>query len=65
MVKRRKRLKRGIASLEKQINLHKDKKDKAEEAGKEELVEYYTREIEAREETKREKERLLRRKQKN
>lgn len=65
MVKRKKRLKKSIVSLGKQIKLHEDKKDKAEEAGKEELVEYYIREIKAREETKREKERLLRRKQKN
>ena len=48
MVKRKKRLGRGIKSLEKQIALHKDKRKKALAEGRLELVEYYSREIQAR-----------------
>ncbi len=46
-MKRKKRLKKGIASLEKQIALHEEKKKLAGELGQEELVEYYDKEIKA------------------
>jgi len=53
MVKREKRLKRGIESLEEQKKIHEEKRKIAEELGEEELVRYYDKEIE-----KFEKERL-------
>ena len=59
MVKRKKRLQRGIESLEKQIEIHKEKKKIAEENGNEELTDYYNKEIESLEETKEDKEDLL------
>ena len=46
MVKRKKRLERGIKSLNKQIEIHKEKKEKAAEEGKLELEKYYAGEIE-------------------
>lgn len=45
MVKRKKRLERGIRSLEKQINLHLEKRKIAFKEGKIELAEYYGGEI--------------------
>jgi len=48
MVKRKKRLQKGIESLGKQIELHKEKKRIAEENGNEELADYYNKEIEAK-----------------
>lgn len=45
MVKRKKRLKKGIESLEKQKKIHLEKKKIAEELGQKELVEYYEKEI--------------------
>ena len=62
MVKRKKRLKKGIVSLEKQIKLHKEKRRKVIEEGNIYLEKYYKREIEAKEETKRDKERKLKKK---
>lgn len=59
MAKRKKRLKKGIESINKQIELHKKKREKAEQDGKIELVGYYNKEIENLEETKEEKENLL------
>jgi len=47
MVKREKRLKRAIESLEKQKEIHLEKKKMAEELGQEELVGYYEAEIKA------------------
>ena len=55
-MKRKKRLKKGIVSLEKQIILHEEKKKLAEELGQEELVEYYTKEIKALTERKSDRE---------
>lgn len=46
MVKRKKRLEKGIKSLERQITIHKTKRKMAEEQDKEELVGYYAKEIE-------------------
>ena len=48
MTNRKKRLEKGIDSLEKQIILHLDKKEKANAEGKIELVSYYEREIAAK-----------------
>lgn len=57
MVKRKKRLKKGIKSLEKQISIHKDKKEKALKEGKLERVGYYAKEIRAKEKDRDKKER--------
>jgi len=59
---RKKRLKKGIVSIEKQLVLHKEKKDEAKRNKKFELVGYYKREIEAKKEDKEYKERLLKKK---
>lgn len=45
MAKRKKRLKKGILSLEKQRKLHENKRKRAEQLGQEELVIYYIKEI--------------------
>jgi len=45
MAKRKKRLEKGIESLEEQKRIHKEKRKRAEEAGDEELVGYYDKEI--------------------
>jgi hypothetical protein len=59
MTKRKKRLEKGIESLKEQIEIHKEKKKQAEKASLQELVAYYEKEIEAKEEAKREKQELL------
>lgn len=59
MVNRKKRLKKGIGSIQEQIDMHKEKKSLAEDSGNEELAEYYTREIKAKERAKKEKEAML------
>jgi hypothetical protein len=46
-MKREKRIKKGIHSLEKQIKLHEEKKKLAEELNQEELIKYYDKEIES------------------
>jgi len=46
VVKREKRLEKGIESLELQKGVHKEKRKQAEELGEEELVRYYDKEIE-------------------
>jgi len=60
MVNRKKRLKKGIESLEKQIEIHEEKLKKAQEEDNIELAEYYKKEINAKKRDKEEKERLLR-----
>lgn len=45
MTNRKKRLEKGISSIEEQIVLHEEKKKKALELGQEELARYYEREI--------------------
>lgn len=45
MVKREKRLKKGIESLEEQKKIHQEKRKLAEEIGDEDLVRYYDKEI--------------------
>ena len=59
MTNRKKRLKKGINSLQEQIVLHEEKKKKAEENGNEELVEYYRKEIESKEKDKIKREEIL------
>ena len=49
MTNRKKRLEKGIESLQKQINLHEEKKRLAEESDSKELVRYYEKEIKAKE----------------
>ena len=61
MPSRKKRLKAGIGSLQKQIALHEKKLKWADKGGKLELVNYYKKEIEAKKEDKRKKEKLLKR----
>ena len=46
MTKRKRRLEKGIKSIEKQIEFHKFKEEKAVESGKIELADYYQKEIE-------------------
>ena len=60
-MKRKKRLEKGINSLEKQINLHQEKKVQAKESGKEELTDYYKREIAAKKKDLEKKKSLLNR----
>lgn len=62
MVKRKKRLEKGIESLEEQVNIHEEKKEAAKELGQENLVEYYTGEIERLKQRKKDRERKLHRK---
>lgn len=45
-MKRKKRLKKGIESIKKQIEIHENKLEEAKERGDEELVGYYEGEIE-------------------
>jgi len=59
MTNRKKRLIKGVESLEKQLILHKEKLEKARKEGKLELVDYYGKEIEAKEKDKEKKKRLL------
>ena len=59
MVNRKKRLQKGIESIEKQIKLHEEKLKKAEEEDNIELSQYYKKEINAKKRDKEEKERLL------
>jgi len=63
MAKRKKRLEKGIASLERQIILHKDKQQSAFEEGSLELADYYAREIAAKERDRQRKRNMLLRKQ--
>ena len=59
MPNRKKRLKKGIDSLQEQIEIHIKKKTDAEEQGNIELVDYYEKEIRAKEETKKRKQEIL------
>jgi len=56
---RRKRLERGIESIEKQIKVHEEKLREAEEAGQEELITYYLKDISRLEKQKEQKENKL------
>ena len=44
-MKRKKRLQKGIDSLDEQIIIHKEKRQQALELGQEELIGYYDKEI--------------------
>ena len=46
MVNRKKRLQKGIESIEKQIKLHEEKLKKAEEEDNIELAQYYKKDME-------------------
>ena len=59
MTNRKKRLKKGIESIQNQIELHEVKKQHAEDEGNEDLVGYYEREITAKKRAKEEKEAIL------
>jgi hypothetical protein len=59
MVKREKRLLKGIDSLEEQKKIHIEKRKKAKELGEEELVGYYTKEIDKFEKEKAKKKEKL------
>ena len=59
MANRKKRLQKGIESLEAQIKLHEEKLIKAEEEDDIELAEYYKKEIAAKKKDKDEKQRIL------
>ncbi len=59
MVKREKRLKKAISSLEDQKKLHEEKRKAAEELGQEELVNYYEKEIKSLEIRKKDRENKL------
>ncbi|MFA4953458.1 MAG: hypothetical protein WC584_04510 [Candidatus Pacearchaeota archaeon] len=56
---RKKRLAKGIKSLEEQIKLHEEKREKAVKKGQIELGEYYKKEIETLKKVKDEKKKLL------
>ena len=59
MANRKKRLEKGIESLNEQIEIHEEKLKKAEEDGNIELSDYYKKEIEAKKKYKEGKERML------
>lgn len=59
MANRKKRLKKGIESLKKQIQIHEEKKQEAEEQDNEKLVRYYEYEIENLEKVKKQKKEML------
>lgn len=59
MAKRKKRLQKGIDSIQEEIEIHEEKKQLAQEMGNEELVGYYDKEIKALKERKKNREKLL------
>ena len=59
MTKRKKRLAKGIESLQEQVRLHEEKKARAEEDGLIELRDYYEKEILAKKRTLEEKQKML------
>lgn len=62
MAKRKKRLEKGIDSIEGQIKIHEEKRAKAIEDGNLDLEDYYKREIDGLKKTKERKEKQLERK---
>lgn len=56
---RKKKLQKGIKSVEKQIRVHEEKLKRAELEDNIELVEYYRKEIEAKKADMQEKKRIL------
>jgi hypothetical protein len=61
MVKRKKRAEKSLISLNEQIELHEKKLKEAEEEGMEELIGYYTKEIEAKKRDLEKKKRIIKR----
>ena len=61
-MKREKRIKKGIDSLEEQKKIHLEKKKLAEEIGNENLVRYYEKEIESLQKRKNNREDKLKKK---
>ena len=59
MVNRKKRLEKGIESLNKQIEFHKEKRESAKIDENIDLEKYYAKELEGLERTKERKEKLL------
>ena len=59
MTNRKKRLQKGVDSLQEQIVIHEEKKEIAKEQGNIELVDYYEKEIRSKEETKKKKQEIL------
>jgi len=59
MTNRKKRIKKGIESIQDQINLHEEKLEKAEQEEKTELAAYYQKEIISKQEDIEKKKRLL------
>ena len=59
MTNRKKRLKKGIGSLRKQIELHEQKLKLAEKEGRLELAGYYEKEIKSMKKYRKKKERSL------
>jgi len=59
MVNRKKRLKKGIKSIQRQIEIHNKKRSIAEDSENEGLVNYYNKEIEAKKRAKEKKEAIL------
>ena len=59
MTNRKKRLQKGVDSLQEQIVIHEEKKENAKEQGNIELVDYYEKEIRSKEETKKKKQEIL------
>lgn len=59
MTNRKNRLKNGVKSLQKQIELHEEKLEKAKKEGKQELTSYYEKEIKNMKEYKKKKEKSL------
>jgi len=59
MTNRKRRIKKGIASIQKEIEKHEIKKQNAIKEGKLELAGYYISEIEVLEKQKEEKEEIL------
>jgi hypothetical protein len=61
MTKRKKRLEKGIDSIEDQIKIHEQKRAKAIEDGNLDLEDYYKREIEGLKKTRERKDKQLER----
>jgi len=59
MKNRKKRLKKSVESLKEQIEIHKIKKQQAEELDNENLVRYYDKEIDNLKKAKEQKEEML------
>ncbi|MBS3100103.1 hypothetical protein J4463_02710 [Candidatus Pacearchaeota archaeon] len=58
-MKRKKRLEKGIESLQKQLEIHEEKKKQAQEENLPELVDYYEKELKQKQEILRKKKEIL------